>query len=355
MLAQFGIERAEPLDHGRGHVRQEPGLDAELPRETDAATYHAAQHVAAPFVRGHNAVGDEERRAPGMLRHDVDGEVVVGVLSIRLVRQLLHAPAYRREQVGLVGGGHALHDGRHALQPHAGVDARRGQVRPRAVRRLVELGEDKVPVLEEPARVVARLRTGAVLFAEVVVELAGRAARAFVARRPPEVVLVAQRDDALVRHADLVAPYRPGLVISGVHRDPYAFRGQQQHAGGELPRPGDRLALEVVAYAEVAQHLEHRVVREVAHLVYIGGAEALLHGREARVRRRLVPGVVGFERRHARRRKKQCGVACRDQRRAWHYQVAALLKESQICGADIVAGRGGHVRQGRTVLWEGAA
>ena len=283
-----------------------------------------------------------------MLRHDVDGEIVVGVLPVRLARQLLHAPAYRREQVGLVGGGHALHDGGHALQPHAGVDARRGQVRPRAVRHLVELREDEVPVLEEPARVVARLRAGPVLLAEVVVELAGRTARTLVARRAPEVVLVAQRDDALVRHPDLVAPYRARLVVGVVHRDPDAFRGQQQHAGRELPRPGDRLALEVVADAEVAQHLEHRVVREVAHLVYVGGAEALLHGREAGVRRRLVARVVRFEGRHARGRQEQGGVACRDQRRARHHQVAALLEEPQVCGAYLVAGRGGHGRILRT-------
>ena len=57
--------------------------------------------------------------------------------------------------------------------------------------------------------------------------------------------------------------------------------------GQELPGPVDRLALEVVAEAEVAQHLEERLVeRRLADVLDVAGADALLAGRgalEARV------------------------------------------------------------------------
>ena len=51
----------------------------------------------------------------------------------------------------------------------------------------------------------------------------------------------------------------------------------------ELPGPVDRLALEVVAEAEVAQHLEERLVeRGPADVLDVAGADALLAGRRPR-------------------------------------------------------------------------
>ena len=56
-------------------------------------------------------------------------------------------------------------------------------------------------------------------------------------------------------------------------------RGDLQGAGQELPGPVDGLALEVVAEAEVAQHLEERhVARGLADVLDVAGADALLAG-----------------------------------------------------------------------------
>ena len=75
-----------------------------------------------------------------------------------------------------------------------------------------------------------------------------------------------------------------GLVVVLVHRDPQAVGVELQHLGVELPRPRDRLGLEVVAEAEVAEHLEEREVAvgaaDVVEVVVLAaGADALLRPR----------------------------------------------------------------------------
>ena len=66
----------------------------------------------------------------------------------------------------------------------------------------------------------------------------------------------------------------------------------------------DRVALEVVAEAEVAEHLEERVVaRGVAHVLEVvvlaAGAHAALRGRGARVRPLLLAEEHVLELHHA--------------------------------------------------------
>ena len=158
-----------------------------------------------------------------------------------------------------------------------------------AVRVELELHEHEVPDLE-PARAVLAvvghaLRALGEVGAAVVVELRARAARPDVAH-PPPVLLVAGREvapahEALRRQADLVLPHRVGQVVGRVHGRGQPVRGDAEVAGQELPRPVDRLALEVVAEAPVAEHLEQRVVaRGPADLLEVvvlaGDAQAAL-------------------------------------------------------------------------------
>ena len=58
----------------------------------------------------------------------------------------------------------------------------------------------------------------------------------------------------------------------GIHPEP-------RFVGQELPGPIDRFAFEVIAKAEIAQHLkESVVVGRAAHVVDVAGAETLLAG-----------------------------------------------------------------------------
>ena len=72
---------------------------------------------------------------------------------------------------------------------------------------------------------------------------------------------------------------------------------ESEHVGDELPRPRDRVGLEVVAEAEVAEHLEEREVAvraaDVVEVVVLAaGAHALLRRRRPLVRRRLLADEV---------------------------------------------------------------
>ena len=88
----------------------------------------------------------------------------------------------------------------------------------------------------------------------------------------------------------VVAPDRLGLVVGDVDGDPDAVAVEAEHLGDELPGPRDGLGLEVVAEAEVAEHLEEgEVAARAADLVEVvvlaPGPHALLDRRRAAARR----------------------------------------------------------------------
>src|SRR5690606_4998430 len=177
-----------------------------------------------------------------------------------------------------------------ALEAHAGIDGRLRQRRQHALLVAVELHEDEVPDLDVAVAVRVRRagRTARHLGAVVVEDLAARAARAGIAHRP-EVVLLAHSREAARIDADLVEPDARGLVVLLVDRAPEPLGRQAELLRDELPRVADRFALEVVAEAEVAEHLEERMVAgriaDVLEVVVLAaGTEAALRARRARNR-----------------------------------------------------------------------
>jgi hypothetical protein len=206
----------------------------------------------------------------------------------------------RREEVGVEDRGMPLQDGQNPLEAGPGVDVLLGQLGPGAVGRPVELHEDQVPDLHV-AVLVAELRAAplAVLGAHVEEDLRVRSARAGVAHGP-EVVVVPHALDPLGREAHLGDPYLLGLVVAVVDRDPQALGVQTEDVGQQPPGHGDGVFLEVVAEAEVAQHLEEGAVVGVrADDLDIERAEALLHAGGPRPGRRLIADEVGLEGDHA--------------------------------------------------------
>ena len=114
----------------------------------------------------------------------------------------------------------------------------------------------------------------------------------------------------LRRQADLVAPDRPGDLVVLVGRRRQALAGDAEVPGQELPGPVDRLALEVVAEAPVAEHLEEGVVaRRAADLLEVvvlaGDAQAALVVDRPAVRARLGAGQDVLELDHARVREQE--------------------------------------------------
>ena len=237
----------------------------------------------------------------------------------------------------------------------------RGQGNERAAGHLaLELHEHQVPDLEPVvrlARVLAGLHRA---LGQVEVDFRAGAAGARVAHAP-EVVGLAQAANALDRHAGL-RPQRGRFFVGGNavftledrHREP--LDRQAQHLRHEFPAPGDGVGLEVVAEAEVAEHLEERVVaRGEAHVVEVvvlaAGAHALLGGGGAGVVARLAAGEHVLELHHAGVGEEQRGVVRRHQGRRGDAAVGALLEELQECFANLIRRHvGGHAHGLRHAL-----
>ncbi len=115
------------------------------------------------------------------------------------------------------------------------------------------------------------------------------------------------------RTPDRVDPDLLGLVVAVVHGDPEAVAVEAEDLGEQLPGQRDGVGLEVVAEAEVPQHLEEGAVVGVgADDVDVGRAEALLDRGGPGPGRRLLAQEVGLEGDHARDGEEHRGVV-RDQ------------------------------------------
>jgi hypothetical protein len=233
--------------------------------------------------------------------------------------QLGGAGDERREQVGLEVRDFALQHGGDALQAHTGIDRGPGQWGELVGGglgdgvdngRAVKLHEDQVPNLHVAGVVLAEGLVDARVLggfqAHVVKNLRAGAAGAGLAHLP-EVVLEAVLLDASLGHAG-VDPEILGLGVAGhavrtlKDGDVEALFGDAQplRAGDQFPGEGNHFVLEVVAEAEVAQHLKEGVVAarkaNVFKVVVLAArADALLRSGGALVVALLRPQEHVFE------------------------------------------------------------
>ena len=247
--------------------------------------------------------------------------------------------------VDLVEVVHALQDGRHPLQAHAGVHVLERQ---RALDVEVVLGPDRaehvlhehaVPDLQEAVLVCFRAAVTAVFRPAVVVDLRAWAARAGHAH-VPVVVLQAAELDAPLRQADHVTPDPEGFGVIRQHGRPQPVLGEPEPAiglgpGQQFPRPGDHLFLEVVPERPVAEHLEERrVPGGLADLFDVQGPQALLHVGHPLPRGRLLAEEVGLEGLHPGDDEHQRRVFG-DQAGRGHDRVLLLLEKGQETADDL--------------------
>jgi hypothetical protein len=327
---QLRIELAHLLDDDIGERRQCGLPAAQEPGVPHRAPQYAAQHVPAPFVARVDAVGQEEAHRAGVVGQHPVGGAVLGVAVVRFADQAAHPLDQRQEEVSVEIVVLALHDRRDPLEPRAGVHGRLRERRQGAVGGAIVLHEDQVPDLEEatflgqalelflrhlPGRDIASTLGPR----QVHVDLGAGPAGPGVAHLP-EIVLVTQAVDLVIGQSGDLTPVLPGLVVGVVHGDPETLRRDTQvgGAGDELPGEGDRVALEVVAEGEVAQHLEEGVVPPgVPHLLEVvvlaAGAHALLAGGRAHIVPPLLAEEGALELHHARVGEQQRGIVGRDQ------------------------------------------
>ncbi len=279
----------------------------------------------------------------------------LGLEGLRIVaQQVSHGGVDRREEVRVVVRGHPLDDAGEALQAHASVDRLHRQRHARAIGALLELHEDQVPDLK-PAWAMLRMVRHAVrpfteLGSSIEMDLRAPPARAGLGH-PPEVGVVAlfyvaPAGDPFGRQPDLIVPDVVGLVIVAVDGGGQSIARDPKDLRQQLPGPLDRLALEVVAEAPVAEHLEEGVMaRSAAHLLEIvvlaGDTEATLVVGRPYVAALLTPRQHVLELDHPRVREQQRLVPGRHKRRASYLRVAALGEEFDIAAAHLGRGKVG--------------
>ena len=211
-----------------------------------------------------------------------------------------------------------------------------------AIRCLFELHEDQVPYLDEPIAILVRRTrrpTGDVITV-IVEDLATWTARTGVTHRP-EIVAGGDTDDTVFGKACNLAPEFERFIVGMVNRRKQAVRIEAPFTRQQCPGIEDRFFLEVIAEAEIAQHLEKRVVaRGVAHIVEIvvlaTGAHAFLAAGRPIGRRFLKAGERVLERNHARIHEHQRRVVIGHQRRTGHLEVVHAREEIQKGAANVV-------------------
>ena len=298
-----------------------------LPAVQDGAPQQPLDDVFLLVVPGENVLVDRERASADMVGDPAHPPAVVVGRQILLRADIPHRLDQRPEDVNVEVAVDPLEHGAGPLEPHAGVDVAAGE-RGEVVgggALAVELRENEVPDLDI-ATVGHPVEDLAARAADSVGALAGGAGR-------PEVVVLAQAADPAVGHADLVGPDPEGLVVVCIDGDREFLGGDVEPAlrREELPRPVDRLALEIVAEAEVPQHLEERVVAGgPPDVVDVAGPQTLLaSGRLREVELALAEEVI-LELVHAGRREQHRGIPAGHEDVAGAADAALRFEERQI-------------------------
>ena len=185
---QFGIGAAHLPDQGGHQTEHHRVLCAQHMRMTHGTAHDAAQHIAAPLVRGHDTIGNQER---GRTQVVCDHPVVHLAAAIRVGRGGMgRGHDQRAHQICVVVVMLALQEGADPLQPHAGVDALHLQRDQTAIGELLVLHENVVPDLDEAVAVlIGTARRATPDMVAVVIENLGAGAAGTGRAHAPEVVI----------------------------------------------------------------------------------------------------------------------------------------------------------------------
>ena len=311
-------ENPAKFRHKDGHKLVEEGIlriKAEDAAEAHSAAENVADDIVSPAVAGFDPVGDGEADSADVIADDAISDVDLLLFGkavalaafgdgrgIGLAGELGKLREDRGEDVSVVVRGEsgeigealrALDDSAGALETHPRVDVAGGERTEGAVFVRVELDEDEVPDLDAAGVAhVDEAAFGVSIRGQVEVDLGAGTAGPGLAHHP-EVVLAVAIDDV---HRGIESglgedrsPEIVGLLVEFgrialrwcVDRRVEAVRGHLPAFRQQLPGPGDRLDLEVIAEGPVPQHLEKGVVIGIVAdiikvVVLASGADAFL-------------------------------------------------------------------------------
>ena len=118
------------------------------------AAHDPPQDIAAPFIRRHHAIGEQEAGRAQMVRDDAMAGLLIA--NRLCARELLRRVDQCLERIGVVIVGHALHDRRNPLKPHARIDRWLWQGKVSAVVLPFKLHEHEVPDFDKTVAIFIR-------------------------------------------------------------------------------------------------------------------------------------------------------------------------------------------------------
>ena len=308
VVDQLPVGVAHQADHVGKEIEQERTVNAEKAAEPGGPPKQPAEHVPPAVVGGQDAVGDHECHRTNMVRDHPDSKVRLRAVAVMDAAHGAGPLDHGHEQVGLEVGAHPLDDGRQPLESHSRVDVLLRQGHQCSVLLEVELGEHVVPDLQVPVTVAPHgaLRPAAGELRPLVVHDLRTGTAGPLVPHEPEIVILAEAEDALVGNAHKLVPRVVGLIVVLVDGHRHAVRLETDHFRQEFPSPGDGLFLEIVPPGEVPQHLEKGMVPgRAAHVVDVVGSDALLGSHRPGRLGLLDAEVVGLEGHHSRNGEQQ--------------------------------------------------
>ena len=234
----------------------------------------------------------------------------------------------------------------YPLKSHTGIDIRLWERSQSACLVAVELHENEVPYLYESAAVeighsvVEERFLDFEAFAEVVMDLAARAARTCVAHLP-EVVVLVQAENMFRVNVRIFEPELLSLVVLSENRDVKARFVEFENFGDEFPCVFYRIFLEVVAERKVSEHFEKRVVTrreaDIFKVVVLSArSDALLSAACTGVTSLFEPEKKLLELVHSGICEKQSLVLRRKKRRTCDFCVTFSFEKIQKSPSDFV-------------------
>ncbi|KAF5040548.1 hypothetical protein DSECCO2_532340 [anaerobic digester metagenome] len=295
------------------------------------AAQKAAQHIAPSLVGRQHAVANHHNGGADVVGDDPQTHVGLGTFGIMCPGDLAHLVGDVHDGIHVEQRRNVLTDHRQTLQTHSGVDILILHLFVVALAVVDKLREDIVPDFDIPVALAAhgavRL-AAAVFFAPVVINF--RAGTARPGAVLPEVVRLAEAENALGRDAHVLVPNLKGLVVVHIDRGIEPIRLQTHHLGQKLPTHGDGVLFKIVAKGEIAQHLKiGAVAGSLADVLNIAGADALLAGTHAVAGRLLLPRKPGLHGSHAAVDEQEACVVVGDQGKAGQAQVPFALKVAE--------------------------
>ncbi len=222
----------------------------------------------------------------------------------------------------------------------------------------VELHEHQVPDLEEPPRLGQRFEMlrGRAVPVRCPASIPGRRRSRSTVRtvrcRPSARSCPCRRGRrsgrAAGRRSRARGPRASRSFVMHGDAQPIGSQAEPLLRGDEFPRERDRVALEVIAEGEVAEHLEERVVPpgqpDLLEVVVLApGADALLARRRAAVGSRILPEEGPLELDHAGVGEQQRRVVPRFERRRGDLDVPVCDEEIEEFPADACGFHGGKL------------